>query len=46
MVSDWKRQAMEGLFVLREMTIDQPNQVWCADIAYIPVRRGFLDLSR
>ena len=26
------------------MTIDRPNQVWCADITYIPMRRGFLYL--
>ena len=24
--------------------IDRPNQVWCADITYIPMRRGFLYL--
>jgi len=24
--------------------IDRPNQVWCADISYIPMRRGFLYL--
>jgi putative transposase len=24
--------------------IDQPNQVWCTDITYIPMRRGFLYL--
>jgi putative transposase len=31
-------------YLLREMTIDQPNQVWCTDITYIPMRRGFLYL--
>jgi putative transposase len=31
-------------YLLRDMTIDQPNQVWCADITYIPMRRGFLYL--
>jgi transposase InsO family protein len=24
--------------------IDRPNQTWCADITYIPMRRGFLYL--
>ena len=27
-------------YLLREMVIDRPNQVWCADITYIPMRRG------
>jgi putative transposase len=31
-------------YLLREMTIDRPNQVWAADITYIPVGRGFLYL--
>ena len=26
------------------MVIERPNQVWCADITYIPMRRGFLYL--
>jgi len=26
------------------LTIERPNQVWCADISYIPLRRGFLYL--
>ncbi len=24
--------------------MDRPNQVWCADITYVPLRRGFLYL--
>ena len=31
-------------YLLRYLTIDQPNQVWCADVTYIPMRRGFLYL--
>ncbi len=31
-------------YLLRGLTIDRPNQVWCADITYIPVQRGFLYL--
>ena len=31
-------------YLLKGMKIDRPNQVWCADITYIPVQRGFLYL--
>ena len=31
-------------YLLKGMAINRPNQVWCADITYIPVRRGFLYL--
>ncbi len=31
-------------YLLRELAIDRPNQVWAADITYIPMRRGFLYL--
>ncbi|MCK5914402.1 MAG: IS3 family transposase, partial [Desulfuromusa sp.] len=31
-------------YLLRGMIINQPNQVWCTDITYIPMRRGFLYL--
>ncbi len=31
-------------YLLRNVVINQPNQVWCADISYIPMRRGFLYL--
>ena len=31
-------------YLLRNLKIDRPNQVWCADITYIPMQRGFLYL--
>ena len=31
-------------YLLRNAVINRPNQVWCADITYIPMRRGFLYL--
>lgn len=31
-------------YLLRDVSIDRPNQVWCADITYIPMQRGFLYL--
>jgi len=31
-------------YLLRHMTIERPNQVWCADVTYIPMRGGFLYL--
>ena len=31
-------------YLLGGMAIDRPNRVWCADITYIPVQRGFLYL--
>ena len=31
-------------YLLRNLTVDRPNQVWCADITFIPMRRGFLYL--
>ncbi|MCW2240420.1 putative transposase [Azospirillum canadense] len=31
-------------YLLRDLTIDRPDQVWCSDITYIPMRRGFLYL--
>lgn len=31
-------------YLLRGLSIERPNQVWCADISYIPLRRGFLYL--
>lgn len=31
-------------YLLRDLVIDRPNQVWCSDITYIPMKRGFLYL--
>ena len=31
-------------YLLRGLAIERANYVWCADITYIPVRRGFLYL--
>ena len=28
-------------YLLRHLKVTRPNQVWCADITYIPMRRGF-----
>ncbi len=33
-------------YLLKGMEIIRPNQVWCADIPYIPMRLGFLYSSR
>jgi putative transposase len=31
-------------YLLRNLNIDRPNQVWAADITYIPLQRGFMYL--
>ncbi len=31
-------------YLLRNLVIDRPNQVWAADITYLPIGRGFLYL--
>ena len=32
-------------YLLRGLPIDRPNQVWCSDITYIPIPRGFAYLT-
>lgn len=32
-------------YLLRNLVIDRPNQVWASDITYIPMRRGFVFLA-
>ena len=31
-------------YLLRDLSIENPNHVWCADISYIPMANGFLYL--
>ena len=31
-------------YLLRDLTIERPNQVWAANITYIPMTRGFMYL--
>ena len=31
-------------YLLRDLPITRPNHVWCTDVIYIPLRRGFLYL--
>jgi putative transposase len=31
-------------YLLRGLAIDRPNQVWCSDITYVPLRCGYLYL--
>ncbi len=31
-------------YLLGGLRVDRPGQVWCVDITYLPMRRGFLYL--
>jgi putative transposase len=31
-------------YLLKDLVIDRPNQVWCADVTYVQMKRGFLYL--
>ncbi|NKB25568.1 MAG: hypothetical protein GKR87_14565 [Kiritimatiellae bacterium] len=31
-------------YLLRELTVNKPNQVWYSDITYIPMYKGFMYL--
>ena len=39
------QQAKVCPYLLRNATIDTPNQAWSIDITYIPIKRGFLYLT-
>ncbi len=41
-----RKQAGDQIYpyLLRELTIDRPNQVWATDITYIPMKKGFVYL--
>jgi len=32
-------------YLLRNLTVDRPNQVWATDITYIPMRKGYMYLT-
>jgi|SRR5665213_286542 len=32
-------------YLLRDLAVDRPNQVWAMDITYIPMKRGFVYLA-
>ena len=32
-------------YLLRDLSIERPNQVWCSDITYIPTSKGFVYLA-
>ena len=40
--SDPHPQHRINLCLLRKLAIERPNHVWCADMTYFPMRRGFL----
>ncbi|WP_457561171.1 DDE-type integrase/transposase/recombinase, partial [Caminibacter sp.] len=31
-------------YLLKDLEIKRPNQVWCSDITYIPVKSGYMYL--
>jgi putative transposase len=43
-VSDPNPEHKKYPYLLRDVAIERSNQVWCTDITYIPMHRGFLYL--
>lgn len=41
-ITEWLKKRYP--YLLRQLTIDRPNQVWAADITYLPMARGFVYL--
>lgn len=35
------RQHTKYPYLLKDLRVERPDQVWCADITYIPMRRGY-----
>jgi putative transposase len=42
--SSGNKQHKKYPYLLRGLDINRPNQVWCADITYVPMPRGFMYL--
>jgi putative transposase len=42
--SRWHPQHRTYPYLLRDLRVERPNQVWCSDITYVPMRRGFVYL--
>ena len=38
------KQHRQYPYLLRDLVVDRPNQVWAADITYVPLPRGFMYL--
>lgn len=38
------KQHLKYPYLLKDLIINRPNQVWCTDITYIPMKRGFIYL--
>jgi putative transposase len=44
MTSSPRKESRKYPYLLRDLPIHAPNQVWCADITYIPMRKGSMYL--
>ncbi len=44
-LSNADQQHRIHLYLLNNVKVTRPNQVWCTDITYIPMSKGFVDLA-